>query len=773
MFKFDKPISNKEEDVLNRKKFSSHLGNALLTWEEKESLVIALYGEWGAGKSSSINLAKEHIEESEKENKPTIIEFNPWFFSNLDNLSKHFFNEIATELEIKNDDKKDKEIADKLKQYAKLLQIIPEKRVLSDLSSKFLFGLSSLLSISASQIIPWINLSAEWLEYSIFGLGLIFGLIFVLISFFGDFLLKLSDYFSHKANVNKKSISKLKKEIKNHLSEREKKLVIVIDDIDRLNQSEIRQMFRLVRVNGDFPNTIYLLAFDRKIIEANLEEQVGVSGKDYLEKIVQVSFDIPVTKADKIERLLIEELNRILDTLPDSHEKFFDKYDFTNIYHSGFKELFKNIRDVKRFISSLQFNISQMHQKDVMEVNPVDFIAIEAIRVFSPDFYNFLKSRKHLFTDTELISMSSYSYDVQENTRKAKKKEIKEQLDKLDPHVKNHIEEILYCLFPQVESFCNEYSRKIYPHEWQSKWNKRLRVCATQHFDSYFTLIPGGDEEELSQYEIEQILSSMYNTDQFEKLLNDYVEQKKIKKVLERIQDYTNDSEKIPQNYFQNIVQALFNISDNLPKKEPRFLDINSNIEIRRVIYQLFKRENNKEENYKILEKTISCSKGILGPIETVFQETSKDENETHHNSSVPEQNLSELQTLCVEKIKGLEKETLLKHEYFIQILYRLKEWGEEEEWQNFIFKIQNDEKLFWLFLQNFILENEVQIDEYHGYRTNKKFNYQELKIFLDLDEVNKKITEAKDSPNVYNKNKEIIDLFLSNKNDEDDEDNL
>jgi predicted KAP-like P-loop ATPase len=755
MFKFDKPINSKNDDFLSRKNFSSHLGKSLLTWEEKESLVIALYGEWWSGKSSVINLAKEHIEESEEENKPTIIEFNPWFFSDLDNLSQYFFNEIANELEIKNDDKKDKKIAEKLKLYAKLLQIIPEKKILSDLSSRIFFGLG-LLSISTSQVIQWSGLSVEWVKYVIFGLGLIL----FLLGFFKDFLLGFSDYFSYRADTNKRSLSELKKEIKNDLSERKKKLVIIIDDIDRLNQSEIRQIFRLVRVNADFPNTIYLLSFDRKIIEANLEEQVGVSGKDYLEKIVQVNFDIPLSKSEKIARFLFQELDHILATLPNSHEKLFDKVYSINIYKSGFGNLFKNIRDVKRFASSLQFNISQMHQKGVMEVNPIDFIAIEAIRLFAPDFYAFIKSNSSLFTSTDRNNNSS-----RENN--PRKDEIEKNLNKLPSEIRKSVLDLIKRLFPQIDGLF-QYGYSTHGYEWQSNWSKSLRVCAVKNFDSYFTLIPGGDEEELSQYEIETVLSSMTTTDEFEKLLNEYIKNKKIKKVLERIEDYTDDPEKIPQDNFQNIVQALFNISDILPKEETGFFSIDSDMEIMRIILQILKRENNKNKNYEILKNTISLSKGIFGPIQKISLETPREDREKNRELLIEDTKLAELQKLCVEKINDTEKETLLKHKKFLYILYRWKEWGEEKNWKQFISDIQNDEKLFWLFLKNFISESKSQSMGDYAYKIKKKFNYEDLQIFLDINKVSKKIEQSKDNPEIYDKNKETIDLFLSKTEQED-----
>ena len=72
-----------------------------------------------------------------------------------------------------------------------------------------------------------------------------------------------------------------------------KPIVVVLDDIDRLSTSEIRDVFKLVRLTANFPNIIYIVAFDRNRVEEALAEQ-GVPGRDYLEKILQVAIDLPV-----------------------------------------------------------------------------------------------------------------------------------------------------------------------------------------------------------------------------------------------------------------------------------------------------------------------------------------------------------------------------------------------------------------------------------------------------------------------------------------------
>lgn len=754
MFIYDKPIETEKDDFLSRKRFSQHLGKALLDWKEKESLVIAIYGEWGSGKSSVINLANEYIEATKNDDKPTIIGFNPWSFSEEKNLSTHFFNEIAKELEIKHGSSKDKKIAEKLKLYSKLLSLTPKKETLNILSSKVLLGLG-LIGISSSQIIQWLAIPVNWIKYTFFGIGLVL----FLVGLFKDFLLSLSDFFQQKYLVNKKSITELKNEIKKELLERNKKIVIVIDDIDRLNQSEIKQIFRLIRINADFPNTIYLLAFDRKIVEQNLEEQIGVSGKDYLNKIVQVHFNVPFAKPSKISTFLFKELDRILNILPESAQKYFgqDEPYWANVYHSGFKDFFKNIRDVKRFASSLEFNISQMYQGKIMEVNPIDFIAIEAIRIFAPDFYLFMRDKSVIFTSTDRNDRSS-------RDNNPRKDEIEKALNSLPSAIKESVLELLKRLFPQVDGIF-QYGYSTHGHEWQSSWSNNLRVCATNNFDSYFTLIPGGDEEELSQFEIEEILSKTNSAEDFEKIIREYIEKKKIRKVLQRIQDFTGDQARISQDNAKNVVKALFNISDDLPEEKVGMWDFGIDMDLMRIIYQLLKRETDKNKNFEILKEAIPPSKGLFGPVQKVSLESSrKEKNKDSDDFIVPEDKIEELQKLCLEKIKGEATDNLLKHKNLLYILYRWKEWDKEEKWKEFIKEVTDDDAKLLLFMAKFVSETKSQTIGDYGVKITKKFNYKSVNDFIDLEEMKKKLEEIRKQDNEpYKNNKESIDLFLDN----------
>ena len=68
----------------------------------------------------------------------------------------------------------------------------------------------------------------------------------------------------------------------------------MIDDIDRLNHVEIRQVFQLVKKLADFKNTVYLLAFDKDVVLDGFEAKCKQApGEQYLEKIITVPFDVP------------------------------------------------------------------------------------------------------------------------------------------------------------------------------------------------------------------------------------------------------------------------------------------------------------------------------------------------------------------------------------------------------------------------------------------------------------------------------------------------
>lgn len=74
----------------------------------------------------------------------------------------------------------------------------------------------------------------------------------------------------------------------------EKRVLIVCDDIDRLDAVELLEFLKVVRLLGRFPNVHYLVAYDADTVEDLLAaEGIGGRTSSFMEKIVQHPFELP------------------------------------------------------------------------------------------------------------------------------------------------------------------------------------------------------------------------------------------------------------------------------------------------------------------------------------------------------------------------------------------------------------------------------------------------------------------------------------------------
>ena len=265
-----------------------------------------------------------------------------------------------------------------------------------------------------------------------------------------------------------KNLSAIKSELNVLLRDIDTKIIIVIDDIDRLNNTEIRQIFQLVKSLADFPNTIYLLSFDKDVVINALKKVQEGSGNDYLEKVIQVPFEIPQISKREVEHFLFKKLDELIKDIPEGGGiKLIGVISIIVVL----KHLFHNIRDVNRYLNSLSFGFSLV--KD--EVNPIDFIAITAIQVFIPDLYKSIKENRDLFSGIR------DSYRNSDKARKEEESQIEAILEQVDEIQRDILTDFLQRLFPKMENVG-------YSHSFLESWRKQGRICSPDLFDTYFKL---------------------------------------------------------------------------------------------------------------------------------------------------------------------------------------------------------------------------------------------------------------------------------------------
>ena len=343
MFYSEKPIISKEHDLLGRAKVASYLAKEIEHYKNKDSLTIGIVGKWGSGKTSFINMVLENFKENDKY---IVIKFNPWNISSRKQLISDFFLQLSNN--IKKENKSDK-------------------------------------------IIGTIGKSLGTLTKFFKPLGLIPP--FSLLGTIGDITEKVSEFINEYLEAEKEDLETLKDNINQELEDLDKKLLIVIDDIDRLCDEEIREIFQLVKSIANFKNTIYLLSYDREIaIEALNKTQQG-KGEEYLEKIVQVPLVLPYISKSNLDKIFINRLN-ISINIPD--EEYDNEY-FSEIYYNGLAENFENLRDIERYMNVFSLGINLARE----ELNINDYIAITLIKVFESDLYEYIKNNKDYFSGTK------------------------------------------------------------------------------------------------------------------------------------------------------------------------------------------------------------------------------------------------------------------------------------------------------------------------------------------------------------------------------------
>jgi hypothetical protein len=189
------------------------------------------------------------------------------------------------------------------------------------------------------------------------------------------------------ASQVQESIHDQRRRITQQLRALGRRIVVRVDDLDRLTPDEIREVVRLVKLVGDFPNIVYLLAFDRARVERVLGDQLApgdpvaarVEGRAYLEKIVQVIDELPPVPSLRLVTLLTDELNALLARVSRVVE---DERRWQEVTSSA-APLLRNLRDTRRLLNAMPLQLELLGD----EVDLADLLALTVLRVFVPDVH--------------------------------------------------------------------------------------------------------------------------------------------------------------------------------------------------------------------------------------------------------------------------------------------------------------------------------------------------------------------------------------------------
>lgn len=623
-FAADRPIEKLSDDLLGRSEFSLALARALSGWHGKDSLVVALHGDWGAGKSSIKNMA---VHELTKENndKVDIIEFSPWEWAAQDKITSAFFQEISTTIGLKDNSKDGKKLAKLFKRYGRYLNT--GEIITSGISKALptMFILATIFGLSG-------NFADEvWVKNTSVALLALLGTWGAFLKWGNSFFKQLAGNAEASAKDNELTLSQYRNELTSLLSSRNKTLMIVLDDLDRLTTKQLQMVMQLVKANTEFPNVVFLMLFQRDLIEDKLNDGLQ-SGRDYLEKIIQVPFDIPKIEESKIHQVLFKKLDEIINS--DQHaEKMFDSIYWGNVFHKGLSHYFTNLRSVYRFISTLSFHFSIYKNENAFEVNPVDLIAIECIRIFEPDVYKAISESKLFFTRTR----------SPERGQDEERKYLNELLEKANNPSK--LTELLKVLFPTIKRI----DRQTYAQGYYDIWQRNMRICHESSFNKYFLFnIPEGG---LSNSDLTKMMELTGDREAFCQLIITLQERNIIRTALGQFSAYI---ESIPLDNGSDYISALLDVGDDVENESSGFSFNNSYIQIFQHLSWFLRRIDSASERSELLSTCFEGTNGGLSIIEYVLQADTERQNGDYLLS---DDGLEKIKTLFIDKLNSLAQD--------------------------------------------------------------------------------------------------------------------
>lgn len=535
----DRPGEDPVSDRLGYAPFAKHLADSILRLPSSEGLVIAIYGAWGTGKTTMLNYVRHYIRQRAPDQQPTLVTFSPWWFSGNEDLIRAFFGQLQAHLGTTGGAASS--LRNKLADFSEAVSEIP-------------------------------------LPYT-----------------------RMGKVAAKVMRTKPKDVTKLKAEISNALAKREKRILVTVDDIDRLSPEEVRTVFRVVKAVADFPNITYLMAFDKTVVTQSLEDLHSGTGDDYLEKIVQVPFELPLADRLSIRSLFFERLDVILSEV---EPKTFNQIYWGNTFHKGIDKFLDTPRDVVRLTNALTVTFRAV----LGEVNPVDFVAIETLRLFCPDVYQTIRSNPEMFTGP---APTDYVHPTREELSKFHDEWLM-GLRASSPVYETPVREVLRLLFPKLEAVWGNTS---YGGDWVTRWSRDLRICDEDGFSVYFALaVNNGD---ISNSEMQIVLANAGDSEWLSAELLKLAQQSRpdgktrASALLEKLLDYTQED--IPIENAEPILRTFFDVGDRLDIPEDRgsgFAMVGNDVRMGRITWQLLKRLDGNSR-FEVLRRGIESGRAL------------------------------------------------------------------------------------------------------------------------------------------------------------------
>ena len=246
----------------------------------------------------------------------------------------------------------------------------------------------------------------------------------------------------------------LKDSIKESFAALKKRVLVIIDDFDRLSKEEILEVLKLIDGNAAFTNLIFLTAYDKEQVNRVLGDTYKTPDVCFIDKFFDVEFAIPFRPYIYIAKYIEETLCKQLCTSDGEWESI---QQVITMRTSIFKEYIPTLRDAKRYINQVVLDFKSIRG----EVSVSDFLLLQLVKYRYIELYKGIFKQKYLETGggAYLFGNNILYLKTDDDLEKANGKEIRKILP------------VLKLLFTQVDN---------------NDKNTYRRICERKSFYNYF-----------------------------------------------------------------------------------------------------------------------------------------------------------------------------------------------------------------------------------------------------------------------------------------------
>ncbi|SEO84011.1 KAP family P-loop domain-containing protein [Mucilaginibacter gossypiicola] len=295
---------------------------------------------------------------------------------------------------------------------------------------------------------------------------------------FNDYSLSALNWLNFFSNQGSAQSSGEFQQIDKMLRRLDRKIVITIDDLDRLYPAEILEVLKLIRNTGSFPNVFYLVGYDRSYIQEALKKQNEAGGLDYLDKIFQLEIPLPKREEDDLLITLQQHLRRMISS---EHYAVFENVMIPNGFRSRYEKAYSSVlrqgRDVVRFVNGFKI----IYELIGSEVDFQCLLILELIKFRFPSIYDLIYTQSDLFLYESPVRSTHEQYY---SPRMIKQKSSDKMPDDLSVF-KTHIEQFNW-LNPEDVSLLDGLFMTLFKGRTYSRPEAKNSISYPLYFEIYF-----------------------------------------------------------------------------------------------------------------------------------------------------------------------------------------------------------------------------------------------------------------------------------------------